>query len=74
MNPLLLDPQLALGRELVFNAVFELLSKLSLSNDVRAQREREEPRGADLTLACVLEQDSNTTLHWLLSCSNTSTA
>ena len=31
-------------------------------------------RGADLTLACVLEQDSNTTLHWLLSCSNTSTA
>ena len=29
------------------------------------------PRGADLTLACVLEQDSNTTLHWLLSSSNT---
>ena len=29
------------------------------------------PRGLRLTLACVLEQDSNTTLHWLLSSSNT---
>ena len=42
-DPFLLDPELALGRELVLNAVLELLSQLSLTSDGCAQREREEP-------------------------------